>query len=181
MSQLDILIEEVAIARNNFITAVSGLSYEQAGFRPDTETWSVIDNVEHLFWAEFGGINGMGKAIDGIKTNKPLFTGEPIHQGLAIETIIEKTWRERETVPEIAKPRMGGSLSFWVASLQNCQGLLLNLKSALGDIDPEQVVHPQPISGPLNILQRMQFLRFHLQRHQHQVERIITHPGFPVK
>jgi hypothetical protein len=46
-------------------------------------------------------------------------------------------------------------------------------------LDPEKVIYPHPISGPLNVLQRMQFLRFHMERHQKQVEQLKYHPQFP--
>jgi hypothetical protein len=179
MSQMDTLIRGVAIARKNFIANVFGLTNDQTTFRSSPETWSIIDNIEHMFWAEFGGINGMWKAIDRIKNNKPVFSGESIHHGLTVEQIIGKTWKEKEEVPETAKPRWGGNLFFWIASLESCQPLLLQLNDVLGDIDPEKVIHPHPISGPMNMLQRLEFLRFHLQRHQEQVDRIKSDPAFP--
>jgi hypothetical protein len=39
-------------------------------------------------------------------------------------------------------------------------------------LDPEAIIYPHPISGPLNVKQRMEFLRFHMERHIHQIERI---------
>ncbi len=44
---------------------------------------------------------------------------------------------------------------------------------------PEQIIYPHIISGPLNVYQRMEFLRFHLERHQRQIENIKGHAGFP--
>jgi hypothetical protein len=53
------------------------------------------------------------------------------------------------------------------------------LAEAMQPMDPEQIIHPHPISGPLNIYQRMEFLRFHLDRHQQQVANLKMHPDFP--
>ncbi len=179
MTEAQSLIREVSLARQDFINAAKGLSFEQACFKPGPDSWSVIDNVEHMYWAEIGGICGMWKMLEAVQQHKPLFSGEAVHAGLPIETIIEKTWRDKEDVPETAKPRWGGSLAFWINALQSCQPLLEDLGQAIGDTDPETVIHPHPISGPMNMIQRFAFLRFHLQRHTAQVERIKSDPGFP--
>jgi hypothetical protein len=181
IKNLHLLINQVAEARHQFISAASGLSFSQSQFKPSEEVWSVVDNVEHMVWAEQGGINGMWKTLEGIKNSTPIWKGEAIHHGLSIEAIIEKTWRPKEQVPETAKPRWGGPVEFWITSLENCQALLQKLDAALEGHDPERIIYPHIISGPLNVIQRMEFLRFHLQRHQRQIENLKTHPQFPTK
>jgi hypothetical protein len=133
-----------------------------------------------MVWAEMGGINGMWKTLEGIKNNKPLWAGEAIHHGLPIEKIIEKTWKEKEQVPEIAKPRWGGPVAYWIAALHGCQHLLESLCLKLEGHDLEQIIYPHVISGPLNVIQRMEFLRFHLNRHQLQIENLKRHPDYPI-
>lgn len=179
MNDLEKLILQVEIARQQFISAASGLSPEQAYFKPSKEEWSVVENTEHMVWAEYGGINGIWRAIEGLKINKPAWEGVSSNQGLSIEEIIEKTWQKKEKVPESARPKWGGPIDFWIASLQNCQRLLESLSKALVGLDIENIIYPHPISGPLNVPQRMEFLRFHLERHQRQIENIKAHPDFP--
>ncbi|HEY5824337.1 MAG TPA: DinB family protein [Cyclobacteriaceae bacterium] len=173
------LLSEVATARKQFISAVSGLTPSQAQFKPSPDVWSVVDNAEHMVWAEMGGINGIWKTFRALKANQPLWTGEAIHHGLGIEVIIEKTWQPKEQVPEVAKPRWGGPLEYWLLALQNCQPLLESLMQELKGEDLEQIIYPHIISGPLNVVQRMEFLRFHLNRHQRQIENLKMHPSFP--
>ncbi len=172
METLTELIRKVAVARQQFIDAVSGPTPEQAQYKSSNEAWSIVDHVEHMVWAELGGINGMWKALEGIKNNQLIWKGECIHHGLSIEKIIENTWQPKEKAPETARPKWGGPIEFWIMSLNNCQPLLEALGNALVGYDLEKIIHPHPISGPLNVLQRMQFLRFHLNRHQTQVENI---------
>jgi hypothetical protein len=179
MSTLKKLLDSVAVARQQFIQSASGLTYRQSQFKPSEEEWSIVDNVEHMVWAEMSGINGMWKSLDGIKNNKPIWSGDAIHHGLLIEAIIEKTWKEKEQVPEIAKPRWGGPVEYWISALGNGQILLQSLASALDGHDLENIIFPHAISGPLNVIQRFEFLRFHLNRHQRQVENIKTHTDFP--
>ena len=176
---LESLLQQVARARRDSIGSSSGLSAAQASWKPNDDTWSVIDNVEHLFWAELGGINGMWKTLEAVRRDQPVWTGEAVHEGLPIEKIIELTWKSKEQVPEIAKPRWGGSLAYWTAALNNLQSLLAELATAMEGADLKKVIHPHPISGPLNIIQRFEFLRFHMNRHQKQIENLRAHPGFP--
>lgn len=126
-----------------------------------------------------GGINGIWKTLEAIKNGKPIWNGEAIHHGFTIEQIIEKTWKPKEQVPEIAKPRWGGPVAYWIKALEGCQLLLESLFTELEGYDLEQIIYPHIISGPLNVVQRMEFLRFHLNRHQNQIENIKSHPDFP--
>jgi hypothetical protein len=175
-SRLDELIDEVHRARLSYIEACTGLTPAQASFKPDPESWSIVEVTEHLVWAEMGGINGIWKAVEGIRGNRPVWNGEAVHQGLTIEEIIGKTWKEKEQVPESARPRWRGSLEYWIASFSGCQLLLKALGYELTGLDLEKVIYPHPISGPLNVIQRMQFLRFHIQRHHKQMEYLKNHP-----
>jgi hypothetical protein len=179
MQNLNILLAQIGHARNEFIKASSGLTPAQAAFKPADNAWCITENVEHMFWAEHGGINGMWKTFEAFKNGKPLYTGELIHHGLHVEEIVARTWKEKEAVPEVAKPRLGGPVEFWNLSLHNLQSVLTGLSQALNGADLEKIIHPHPISGPLNVIQRFEFLRFHLDRHRNQIEKIKSSPGFP--
>ena len=119
--------------------------------------------------------------MHALKMNTPLWTGEAVHQGLTIEQIIEKTWKPKEQVPEVAKPRWGGPVEFWISMLRNCKPLLESLAQQLEGHDLEKIIYPHIISGPLNVIQRMQFFSFHLDRHRQQIEAIKLHPDYPAR
>ncbi|QMW03569.1 DinB family protein [Spirosoma foliorum] len=169
MSQLDHLLTEVAFARTRYIDEVRNLTEEQAHWKPSAHVWSVVENTEHLYWAEHGGIWGIWRAFHAKQAGTPVWEGELIHRGLPIETIIERTWQAKEQVPAIAAPRMGGSLSFWLSAFASLQQPLSDLATALANEDLETIIHPHALSGPLDIRQRYEFLRFHIDRHRNQV------------
>lgn len=167
---LEKLLDEVAAARNRYISQVQQLTEEQARWKPDPETWSALEITEHLYWAEHGGIWGMWKLLQARREGKPpVYEGELIHRGLPIEEIIARTWQPKEKVPPIAAPRMGGSVAFWLSALASLQQPLTSLSEELADEDFEAIIHPHPISGPLDVGQRFAFLRFHIDRHRNQV------------
>jgi hypothetical protein len=60
-------------------------------------------------------------------------------------------------------------LSFWKASLNSLQPVLEAFGSDLQEIELRLQAHPHPISGPLDFHQRLEFLRFHINRHHNQV------------
>lgn len=178
--QLTKLLEDVEDSRNRFIDECSGLSSKQSQFKPTNNVWSVTDNAEHLFWAEWGGINGMWKAIERKKTGIPVWTEPNPNKGLSIEEIVDKTWKPKEDVPMGAEPRLGGPVEYWLSSLKGCTTILKDLYDELKTHDHlEVIIHPHPISGPLNVIQRFEFLRFHIDRHAEQIKNLKKHPDFP--
>jgi hypothetical protein len=179
MSDLNRLIQEVEDARERFIEPIETLSPNQAHFKPEPDVWSVVEITEHIVRAEYGGINGMWKAIEGIDTGRPVWEGEPPHRGKSIEQIISETWKEKEQVPPVAAPGWGGSLPFWIAALRANASLLTELGETLKRYPLEDVHYPHPISGPLDMRQRLEFLRFHLDRHRNQIDNLQRHPDFP--
>jgi hypothetical protein len=178
VSSVQELIRDVANARQRFLTAVGEPTSHEAMFKPAPETWSIVDVVEHITLAEHVGINGIWKALEGVRSGRPVWDGNPVHRGKPIEAVITSTWREREDVPAIAAPRWGGPLSYWIAALQGCQPVLVALGRALEGVDLSTVIYPHPISGPLDARQRLEFLRFHLERHSAQITRIREAPGY---
>ncbi len=184
MSEIDRLLRDVAAARERFLDAVGTPSADQAEFRPESGAWSITENVEHITLAEHVGINGIWRALEGIRAGRPVWTGDPVHRGRPIEEVIGSTWKDREQVPPIAAPRWGGPVAFWAAALRSCQPLLEALAKELRLAESQgtgltAIVYPHPISGPLDAHQRLEFLRFHLDRHRAQVLRIREHPCFP--
>jgi hypothetical protein len=179
MDKVQQLIKEVKQARELFISSASNLTPEQSCFKPRSDVWSTVEITEHMVRAEQSGISGIWKALDGIRRNDPIWSGETLHKGLTIEEVIEKTWQTKEKVPEIAAPCWGGSISYWIASLRALQGVLEELGNALRSVNLEEVVYPHPISGPLDGRQRLEFLRFHLNRHRDQIELLKAHSDYP--
>lgn len=169
---LNNLINEVELARENFIQACSGLSRELSNYKPSEESWSITDIAEHIVRAEWGGTNGIWYAIDGYKNNQPVWTGENTNKGLSIEQVVENTWEVHQPAPEPARPQWGGPIEFWLLCLKNCKATLTETLIQMEGLNPESIIYPHPISGPLNVYQRMEFLRYHMERHQRQIEKI---------
>ena len=178
MSQVGQLVLEVEASRRRVLAAVADLSAKQGAFAPP-ERWSAAEILEHLVLAETGGANFVWRASTAYREGAPLWTGDSPNRGQSIEEVVERTWEPKETAPESATPRMGGPVQYWAAALAACQPVLDRLGSELEGLDLSAVVYPHFLSGPLDARQRLEFLRFHLDRHLPQIEALKGEPGFP--
>ncbi len=169
MGKVNNLINSVNAARQNYLEKVSHLTEQQAQWKPSPEVWNVVEITEHLFWAEQGGILSMWKALQAKKKGKVVWEGERIHAGKSMETIIEQTWKPKEQVPAIATPRFGGPIAYWKAMLGSLEDVLKALGNELSDEDLLIMTPPHPISGPFDMQQRLEFLKFHIERHREQL------------
>ena len=173
MNTVQRLIQEVSTARTLFLNKIAGITEVQSRWKPAPEIWNITEITEHLFWAEQGGILGMWKTLHAIREGTMARTTESIHQDMPIEQVIDRTWQPKEKVPAVAAPRLGGPLSFWKTSLNSLQDVLSVLGQELREDELRLQAHPHPISGPLDFQQRIEFLRFHINRHQEQVLQLL--------
>lgn len=173
MDTIQKLNQEVSEARSQYLDKIANLSEILARWKPNSEEWNIIEITEHLFWAEQGGILGMWKTLHAIRDGNMVRTFESIHKDMPIEQIIDLTWQPKENVPAVASPRLGGPLLFWKLSLNGLQEILSAFCQDLKEDELRLQAHPHPISGALDFHQRIEFLRFHINRHSHQVSRLL--------
>lgn len=173
MTEINQLLGQIARSRQQYMLALTKFDELQAQWKPAPESWNAIEITEHLFWAEQGGILGMWKTLLGIRLGTISYEQSGPNDGLPIEEIIRRTWKEKEIVPPVAAPRMGGPLSFWLSALAGLQPTLETFGQVLADSDLVKKAHPHPISGSMTFGQRLDFLRFHIDRHRLQAEQLL--------
>ncbi len=168
------LIGAVAAARAQAILQVKGFTAQQAAFQPSEGEWSTLQILEHLVLAEVSGVSKIWQAAEDKSSQ-----AENVNEGLSIEEIVARTWRPKESAPPIATPHIGGPLAYWIAYFEACQQILDPLHPVLSGLDLETVIYPHFLCGPLNARQRLEFLRFHIERHIAQIARIKSAAGYP--
>jgi hypothetical protein len=163
----------LSIARGYLLETVARLSAEQWNFRPDDDTWSIADNVEHLVLIE-----GQVHAIIGNMINAP--EAEPGHKESEMDDLIinEVPTRSvkvkassiavcpanRWTGPEALE-------SFIVGREQTMQ--LLGAPLLRGR------VMSHPLFGSWDGYQWLLAVASHSIRHTNQICEVKTHPDFP--
>jgi hypothetical protein len=172
------LVDTIERTRDRVIDTVKDLRPDQAAFKVSPETWSITENLEHLYLAEVSGVTKIWAAADQVRLGHRWTDARP-NDGQSIEAVIERTWQTREVAPPIATPHIGGPLNVWISCLRSLRPVLADLALALEGVDLESIVYPHYLSGPLDGRQRLQFLRFHMERHLEQINRVQAHPLFP--
>jgi hypothetical protein len=180
MSTVAELISSVEASRRRLLSAVNGLTDEQLAFRPGEGEWSVLEVLEHLYLAEISGVSKIWLAVGRVRAGEAWTDPKP-NAGKPIEVVVAATWKPKEVAPAIATPHIGGPVSFWVSATRSLSGILAELGSELDTVRLHDVVFPHYLSGPLDAGQRLEFLRFHIDRHLEQIGRIKSAPSFPAK
>lgn len=168
MSELTALIADVEAARARVLDAVAGLSNADAAWRPGPNEWSIAENLEHLVLAEQSGVEKIYRALE---MPAPAMDANP-NSGLRIEEIVARTWQPRESAPPSAMPQGGGTIAYWSATFRALAHVLTALATELETRDISRIVFPHFLCGPLDARQRLEFLRFHMDRHRGQIESI---------
>jgi len=178
MSEVGALVGSVESARRTLLDRIAGLTEAQARFRPAEGQWNVLEVVEHLYLAELLGVSKIWAALDGVRGGREWSEARP-NAGRPIEAVVAATWKPKEVAPPGATPHIGGPLDFWVAATRSLSPLLARLGSELESVSLEAVVFPHYLSGPLDARQRLEFLRYHIERHLGQLDGLQSSPHYP--
>ncbi len=173
-ASIERLLSDVRGSRVRVLGLVDGLTTDEGARKPSESAWSVQDVLEHLVLAERGGYDLIRTAADRFRRDDPVWTGKSENDGLAIEAIIERTWKPKEDAPNSATPTGAWSVGIWSAHLASCDALLSDLPRVLEGLPLGEVIYPHFLCGPLNAVQRLEFLRYHMDRHATQIERLLA-------
>lgn len=168
-NKINVLLSAIKESRKRIIDLIANINADDGAFRLAQDQWSVQEIIEHLVLAERGGFDLIYTAAENYRIGKPVWSGNSENNGLSIEEIINKTWKTKEKAPPSATPQSKWSLAIWTCHFRNCDDLLLNLIPILKDLPLEKVIYPHFLCGPLNVIQRLEFIRFHIDRHFRQI------------
>jgi len=163
---------EVRVARAKVLAEVASLTPQEGALSPQERSWNIQEVLEHLVLAERGGFDLIHTAATRYRAGDPVWSGNSENDGLPIEAVIDRTWKDKEEAPESATPTGRWDVGVWTSHLRNCDDLLTDLPAVLDGLPLDEVIYPHFLCGPLNALQRLEFLRFHLDRHRSQIRRI---------
>ena len=172
---LKVVLDEVIKARSRYIRLAKKIDERHAQYRPAPDAWNAVEITEHLYWAEQSDLWGMWQAWQAHQNGTPVWTGEHTNWDLSIEEIVMATWQPKEQALANALPRMGGTLAFWYASLWSLHSALITFARTVQHADLEAIIYPHPISGPLDVRQQFEFIRFHIDRHRRQLGALFPH------
>jgi hypothetical protein len=163
----------LSIARGYLLETVSGLSPSQWNFRPDSDSWSIADNLEHLVLIE-----GRVHAIIGNMIHAP--EAEPGHEESGMDDFIigevpKRSFKVKASSISVCPAnRWTGpqAVELFIASREQTMQLLAAplLRGR---------VMPHPIFGPWDGYQWLLAVASHSIRHTSQMREVKAHPNFP--
>jgi hypothetical protein len=155
-------------ARTRVIEDARSLSGEKASFKPSPDVWSVQEILEHLYlWDSW--VLTMIRRLKGELSLQMRITVEYPNRNRTFEEIIAPLISKRVVTPKAMAPSDTATAEFWIQGLQANQKIVNELPALLSGTDPDSIVFPHFVAGPLNALQWLDFLTFHLEKHHKQM------------
>ena len=160
------LLAALQETRDIFLNSFAGVTEEQARIKPASDSWSVLDTVEHLTTAETIHL----KLISTQRT--PRAADTPNREYGFLQMIPNRTHKMES--PETAKP-IGRFPTLAAAAEQfkaTRSGTIQFLEQYNDDLRASEVKHPHPAAGMVSICEMLTAVAMHAQRHAAQIEEI---------
>ena len=171
MSDVDGLLAAIERVRDHVLREASGLDAALIHRRPSREGWSVAQIIEHLVLAESYGIAGLWRAADLARSGGGPLPLDPAVAARSVDEVFADL-PSRVAAPDAVTPEADGRpVRYWMARLRAHSTLLAELGRELREVGLERVVFPHFVAGPLDGRQRLEFFRWHLERHLGQILR----------
>jgi hypothetical protein len=163
---------------DGLLELVRPLNYVQQNFKPESDSWSILQVFRHMIQSE-GQINlYLRKKILGVKTIGRAGLAAKV-RSIILNTAMRMSIKYK--VPDAIKVEFEDNYNFETLSTE-WRLLRKEIRSFLENIDDETArkeIFRHPVVGRMSIIQGLTFMQEHLARHIRQVERIMHHTEFP--
>ena len=172
-SEREFAIRQLLEGRDALFRATAGLTGAQLHFKPQPDTWSIADCVEHLAVTEdllFSLIAKGAPNPDGV----PL---DPAKDGRMVAAIVDRS--RKFSAPPAVRPR--AHFASPAVAVQHFhdgrERALAYTRNCTEDL--RRLFAPHPVLGEIDCYRCLLLLALHPARHAAQIEEIKQHPQFP--
>ncbi|WP_047495466.1 DinB family protein [Terriglobus sp. TAA 43] len=166
-------------ARERVFEIVANWTEDQLSFRPDDGGWTVGEILEHLHLVEFMTLQRIWGSPEERETHRSIPMMQTDKPRSFSELVRDPNEALKVKAPVVWWPQGKSSGLFWLEALKSNQLLIEKLPLVLDDELASRIVSPHFLFGPLNALQWLEFLPFHLDRHVKQIARLEQREDFP--
>ena len=163
--------------RDDLVKKVSGLTPEQLNFKPDANSWSVAECVEHIAISEnnlFGFAQmSLQQPADPSKRSEVKMTDEAIVKMISDRTNKVKTKEAFEPTGKF------GTFEATLNEFKTKRDSNINYINTTAD-DLRNHYNDFPF-GKIDAYQTILFMAAHTKRHTDQIEEVLKKPNFPKK
>ena len=180
---LDDLERRAADGEARLRALVAPLTPEQLRWNPAPGAWGVGQVLEHLTVSATAYLPRLRALLDGAPTRrepgaawKPSFVGKLLLRSLAPSSTrrmpAPRAWKVAAEPPADAPAR-------YLAAHGELRGLLRQAGQSRADVARLRIASPVSSLLRLNVGDALATLVVHAERHLGQIERVVSHPGFP--
>ena len=172
-SEREFATKQLLEGRDAVVRAIDGLADAQLHFKPQPDSWSIADCVEHLAVTEdlmFALVSKGAPNPDGV----PL---DPVKDGRFSAAVVDRS--RKVAAPPGARPH-GHFASTQEAVAHFRKGrerALAYTRDCTHDL--RRLFTPHPLLGEIDCYRCLLLLALHPARHAAQIEEIKQHPEFP--
>ena len=166
--------------RKNLFKQLDQLSEEQLQYKPDANSWSIVQVCWHLIKAEENSAKYMRKKLKGLDKIDNAGLGAKMRLKFLNSLVGTKIKFKAPKVVELKEEETAG-LSY-ADIKENWDRVRSDLQFLADKLDhkaSEKMIFKHPILGRFNIYQAFSFMETHVGHHLHQIDRIKASPGFP--
>lgn len=177
-AQTESLYHVLEALKGSVLNEFKNYSDKQLQFRPDAESWNLLQVLEHLVLAEKMTLLSIRKGLSRGDRVRNQSAGSKLRMmALKIALFLPLKFKAPKMV-EVGNSGKGfRELSKdWDIVREQIRELLAGANEEA--LRKELFLHPR--AGMLTIPQALDFLKSHLQHHQKQIESIKSHQNFPL-
>ena len=177
--RLEEVINMTCLARERVLESVTNWTEEQLSFKPDEETWTVSEILEHLHMVEFMTLQQIWALPEDRETYRSVPMMQNNKPGSFFDLVSGLDEAFTVKAPEYWCPQGKTSGLLWLEALKSNQVVIEKLPLVLDDELASRIVLPHFLFGPLDAMQWLEFFPFHLDRHVKQIARLRQRKDFP--
>lgn len=172
------IYDDIEKMRNAIYKRVSALTEDEQNFRPDENSWSVAQIVEHLAKTEAGIIPLFFKLLKKSEAENLVSDGN-LNPPVSFASQAAKVANIKIEAPEMIRPEGNATLAESLAKLEESRKTILDLRPRFEAANHSETVFPHRILGDINLYEWLAFIGLHESRHLAQIERILAKPEHP--
>ena len=172
-SEREFAVRQLVEGRDAVVRAIDGLADAQLQFKPQPDSWSIADCVEHLAVTEDLMFALVTKGVanpDGVSL-------DPAKDGRMVAAIVDRS--RKFAAPAAVRPH--AHFASPAAAVQHFRDgrerALAYTRSCTEDL--RRLFTPHPLLGEIDCYRCLLLLALHPARHAAQIEEIKRHPRFP--
>lgn len=180
--KLESAFKKMERQRKKLIKELDKLSEEQLTFKPNENSWNVLEVCLHLIVAEENSLKYMSKKVKGLEKLNEAGLWSKFRLAFLNSLISTKIKFKAPKVVELQQGSADGmDYPTIVKRWDDVRSEMYRFTDKLDHKASEKVLFKHPFAGRFNVYQLFSFIEKHVQHHVFQIERIEKDPQFPKK